>query len=516
MTQRFSRLTNRSHTQAAHANNQGFTLIEVMVAVLLLFAALAGILPFFLTGLSQASTDRYRSIANNVARERMEEIRQLDYREITMDSDEGATLPERFGTTANQRGIDFTVDYNVDSPTYEQGTLKKVTVTVSWTAPPEVSAASMTTLIHQQFLGPRGALLELLPTYDDPFGTPFSWIKSSTQAKYHLAEADWGLVFGDITRPADTVLPVYVRFAFFNDDGGSVALGDHEDDCRIGTDYLDWRFDDEGALDDVWFAYDFDAGDIPDGYWELRAVAYNQYEQPGNVWRLRVLIENGAPAAPTDFVAVPESDNETITLYWLGGPELDRDHYILERCKWDPVAGNWTAWDPVSESIGPKQVSYVDHGSVTDEEDPWGDTDTQNTYNYRIWAVDKCDPGLEGPTAELEEPVVLPPLTTTTTTETTTSSTSTTTPPSTTPTTAPSTYSVGITNNSKDNYDVVIKDSSQHTVYSQKVHKGDSVTVPNLGPGDYQVYADPDGQGSQVTQSFSLPAQAGQTILTLM
>ena len=47
-----------------------------MVAMLLL-VALAGIVPFFLTGLA-ASTVRYKSIASNIARERMEEIRRLD------------------------------------------------------------------------------------------------------------------------------------------------------------------------------------------------------------------------------------------------------------------------------------------------------------------------------------------------------------------------------------------------------------------------------------------------------
>jgi Tfp pilus assembly protein PilV len=168
----------------------GFTLIEIMVAMLLLFFALAGIVPFFLSGLSQASTVRYKSIASNIARERMEEIRRLDYREITEDATEGPTLTERFGTTAIQRDISFTLDYEVTAEAYEQGTLKKVTVNVAWTGPPTVSAASIITMIHQQFLGPRGALLELIPTYADPLNTPFPWIRGNTTVRYHLAEAD--------------------------------------------------------------------------------------------------------------------------------------------------------------------------------------------------------------------------------------------------------------------------------------------------------------------------------------
>ena len=171
--------------------NQGFTLVEIMVAVLLLVFAMAGIVPFFLGGLSQASTVRYKSIATNVARERMEEIRQLDYREIASPE----SLTTRFGSTATQRGLTFTVSYAVAESAYEAGTLKKVTVNVGWTAPPKLSAASITTMIHQQFLGPRGSYLELIPTSADPLGTPFPVIAGTTKARYHLAQADWSLVF---------------------------------------------------------------------------------------------------------------------------------------------------------------------------------------------------------------------------------------------------------------------------------------------------------------------------------
>ncbi len=58
------------------------TLIEVMVAAVILLIAMAGIVPLFVTGLTQASTIRMRSIATNVARQKMELVRQLDYREI--------------------------------------------------------------------------------------------------------------------------------------------------------------------------------------------------------------------------------------------------------------------------------------------------------------------------------------------------------------------------------------------------------------------------------------------------
>ncbi|GEM_PF-1656272 len=507
------------------SKNSGFTLIEVMVAIMLLAFALAGILPFFMGGLSQASSVRYKSIANNIARERLEEIRRLDYREITTDATEGTTLGERFGTTATQRDIPFQISYQVSEPAYKEGTLKEVTVTVSWTAPPAVSAAAVSTLIHQQFLGPRGAYLELNPTYSDPLGTPFPWIRTNTEVRYHLAEADWGLVFKDLTQPATSARDIYVRFVFFSDDGVARALGDSGEDYRINTDHLHYTTDADGNLDDVWFEYDFNASAqtadstplsprwvFPDGYMELRAQAYNEYDQPGNVWRLRVRFENGAPTQPIDFTAIPSTDNETIDLYWLGGPETDRSHYVLERSTWDPLNAVWGPWAMLSSSIPPKAVGYTDHGSVAAEEHPWGSDANQNYYVYRLYAVDKCQPGLVGPPTWADS--ALPPLTTTTTEVTETTTTSTTTPTSS-PTTTISYSTVQIVNNSTEyHYDITVKDKNKATVFTGKVKQGKTLTTSSLPGGEYQVYAT-NKDGGLLETSFSLPAQAGEAVLII-
>ena len=105
MLERAPRLRSGAAIHLKRKRSRGFTLVEVLIASLLLMLAMAGIVPFFIGGLNQASTVRYKSLATNIARERMEQIRQLDYREITEDPNEGVTLSERFGTTAEQRGI---------------------------------------------------------------------------------------------------------------------------------------------------------------------------------------------------------------------------------------------------------------------------------------------------------------------------------------------------------------------------------------------------------------------------
>ena len=319
-----------------------------------------------------------------------------------------------------------------------------------------------------------------------------------------------------------------MRFMFANDAGGMYSLGDADADYRIGPDHLHFTTAD-GQLTDVWFEYTFNVaagytdpatGDwvwhLPDGYWELRAVAYNQYNQPGNMWRLRVRVENGAPARPVNLYAVPSEDNETIELFWSGGPETDRARYVLWRSAWDPETDNWGLWVPVSNNIDPKATTYVDEGSVVAQIHPWGSDEITNHYWYWLYAVDKCSPGKEGPGASAF--TELPPESTTTTTTgteppstTTTSSTT-----STTSTTVPSTYTVSIKNSSNKHHYVEVKNEQNQTVLSKTtVKKGATLTVPDLPAGSYQIYATPISGGTTKQQSFSLPAQAGEIVYTI-
>lgn len=510
-------------THASHAGDdrtkrqRGMTLIEVMVGALLLLFAMAGIVPLFLTGLSQASGVRLKSIATNLAREKMEQIRQLDYREI-YDEDMAAldpTLGERtleslFGVTETVRDTVFTIDYVVNESGYGEGKLKEVTVNVVWEAPPPTSPASITTLIHQQFLGPRGSRLTLEPTYTDPLGTPFPLLSGATTARYYVAQADWGLVFYDLDAPSPSPRNVYARMVFFDDTGQSIPLGGASQEYKIGTSYIRYSRGDDGKIDAVWFEYAFDASILPDGYWEFRAVAYNAYSEPGNTWRLRVRVEQGAPAAPTDFSATPQSDNQTVVLNWAGGQERDRAYYVLERRTWDPYAGVWLPWVRLSDSLDPKSSSYTDRGSVASRADPWGDPSSRNVYQYSLWAIDICQPGLAGPAAVAD--VAIPPLTTTTTVV----STTTTAPVSTTTTTtSPALYSVDIKNSSSSNYDIVVRNQTGAVVYTGKVNKGKTITVSGLRSGNYQIEATASKK-PPVYQSFSLPAQAGTIVLTLL
>ncbi|OFW60562.1 MAG: hypothetical protein A2133_11920 [Actinobacteria bacterium RBG_16_64_13] len=495
------------------SRERGFTLIELMVAVLLLLIVMAGIVPFYLSTLAQASTLRYKSLATNIARERMEEIRQLDYREI----ESAGQLTARFGSTATQRDITFAVTYDVQESSYDEGVLKQVTVNVSWTGPPEPSEALISTMIHQQYLGPRGGYLTVRDQsgapYDTVPGTPFWLVKANARIKYHIAEADWGLIFSDLGSPGGSERDVYARFVLVDDGGNSIPLGPSANDYKLGTrfpyDHLDYTTAADGTLTDVWFVWQGDSRAIPDGYWEVRAVAYNIYEQPGNTWRVRLRVENGAPKAPTGFVAqVP--NYYTVNLFWVPGPERDRDYFVLERS----IDG--VTWATLESALDPDATSYVNQGSVDDPPvDPWGSETQPNSYFYRLHAVDDdwWDPS--APNVGTAETVLAYIGGSTTTTITSSSSTTTTSSSTTTTTSGQATYSVLIQNQTNKNYSITIKDSENVTVFSDTAPKNSTLTVPDLAAGEFQIIATCSGRPT-LTQSFSLPAQAGMIVMTIL
>ncbi|MBN1321046.1 MAG: prepilin-type N-terminal cleavage/methylation domain-containing protein [Thermoleophilia bacterium] len=507
MIQRLCRLTRKA---GRDSNSHGFTLIEILVASLLLLFAMAGLVPFFLTGLSQASAVRYKSIATNIARQKMEQVRQLDYREI-LDAD---FLEGRFGVSETQRDIDFDIDYAVseEDADYGAGRLKKVTVTVSWADTEYVSPASMTTMIHQQFLGPRISYLEISPLKTDYAATIFSRLHDKhageaigTTMVIHVAEADWFLIYDDLNEATMAARDAYARVVLFDDGGQPVQLGDAGNDYKI-TDVRNSVSD--SLVEDVYFYHQFNSDSIPDGYWNLQATVFNEYDEPGNTWRMRVRVENGVPGTPT-LIATPRIDNQTVDVDWVGGSERDRDYFVLQREEWDWDTSTWVNLTPLGilapDSNAYDDEGYIDAGDPDASIDPWGTDTHANAYKYILWAVDTM--ARVGTSATYV--VGIPDYSTTTTSDwvfesTTTSST----------TTTEFVEGTGyIENNDSKDWTVVVEDETGYKK-TYTVPRNDTLTISELGPGDYDFTATASGRTTR-SGSFSMPEQDGQVIVQL-
>jgi prepilin-type N-terminal cleavage/methylation domain-containing protein len=100
-------------------SKQGFSLIELMVAAAILAIVIVGIFLAFGTGFQGMTDTRDRTVATNYAREKMEDIKNKSFGEITYESPP-AYIP---GQTKFKREV--TLDDSIAN-------LKKVTTTVSW------------------------------------------------------------------------------------------------------------------------------------------------------------------------------------------------------------------------------------------------------------------------------------------------------------------------------------------------------------------------------------------------
>jgi Tfp pilus assembly protein PilV len=106
-------------------NENGFTLLEVLGAVTLLAVSLIPIMLIFYSGTFNTTATTYRNIATDFAQQKMEDIRNMSYDNIT-----AANLPSDNPSSGN-RSFTRTVTI-VLSPTGFNSDMKQITVTVSW------------------------------------------------------------------------------------------------------------------------------------------------------------------------------------------------------------------------------------------------------------------------------------------------------------------------------------------------------------------------------------------------
>ena len=128
---------------------QGFTLIEMLIAIVLIATGLMVLMQLMGVAIFADSTLEYRLIALNLANEKLEELKDDGYSHANL---EPASSPF---TEASISGFDFvdqrqwTVDYvdaNLSTSVSDTG-LKDVTVEVQWTQKGGTQSVAVETLI---------------------------------------------------------------------------------------------------------------------------------------------------------------------------------------------------------------------------------------------------------------------------------------------------------------------------------------------------------------------------------
>jgi prepilin-type N-terminal cleavage/methylation domain-containing protein len=106
---------------------KGFTLLESLVALVLLAIMLMGVTAHSMTMMGSLAQARHMAVAINLAQDRMETLMNSPYGSVNSGSDANNPLTEQ-GTAGGIYSVSWTVTN--DSPA---GDLKDVTVTTTWT-----------------------------------------------------------------------------------------------------------------------------------------------------------------------------------------------------------------------------------------------------------------------------------------------------------------------------------------------------------------------------------------------
>lgn len=155
---------------------RGFSMVELLVTIVLAGIIFAAMVPMFANALKATTRDNFRATATNIAQDRIEKIRALNYADITATNLNDPTFADgQLGGTFTPTGStkSYTIGYYfVD----EQPKYKTIEVTVSWS-----TAANDSLTMQTVVMDPTPVITGSTPT---PSTTPAP--HSTTGTNYQL------------------------------------------------------------------------------------------------------------------------------------------------------------------------------------------------------------------------------------------------------------------------------------------------------------------------------------------
>ncbi len=364
-------LVRPAHTvNPIHAGNDGFMIVEVMVASFVLIVGILGVLTMMSGALRTTVTSNTRIAATNLARELVETARELDY--DTLDDVTAQMQARGIGSgspwTIGRRGVRYTVTattctfdnpsdgYATTAPANACGTnaagtdsngddFRRATFRIEWSDAGAARSISQTTLLVNPAggLGPRILTIAPLTQTITANVATASVVWTTTGAQSLRWTADDGAGGGSIT--------------------GSTSFTTAWD---IGT---------SGS-----------AVEVLDGVYTISAQAFDDRDIPGETKRADVLLNRRAPYATTGFAGGRNTrDGDIVDFEW----SLNRERDILGyRVTWAGPDDAFATGDEeqvcpapaVGSMLAPTTKSCADF-------DP-----APGTQKYAVTAIDR-DPG---------------------------------------------------------------------------------------------------------------------------
>jgi len=326
----------------------GFSMVELLVTVIIAGIAFAAMVPVFVGASQKASGDKMRNIALNVAQDRMEKIRQLDYDQITEANLESSTFAGgQFGTTwttysgGSSKVFDVAYDLQNEGGSGASPAYVRVRVTVTWTPPPSpVKAVELQTYVSRQYAGPQITNLEL---------TPLGGTGEIVSVPLTITAT---VALGDRASTAK------VAFYIFGENGMLVKQAE----VKTGQ---------AGNTSPGVYTISWDAAGAGDGEYSFRAQAYLANDDVGNTWaRTATLNLTNGLLQVTGLTVTP--GDTVLGLSWDKVISTKFSHYELWRG--DSSGGETILVDDLTSN------GYTDTGLVN-----------SHAYYYVVYAVNEDD-----------------------------------------------------------------------------------------------------------------------------
>lgn len=314
---------------------RGFSFVELLVTIVIAGIAFAAMVPLFVQAQQVSSGDKMRAVALNLAQDRVEKIRQLDFELITPGNladnsfyfgEFGSSWKEQ--TEAGQKA--FSVAYSVTdksvSATDTRIAYKVVTVTVDWVGPPKPhKTAVLTTMIYRQYAGPELVDFSILgtdlgPTDPAPNSEPMI-VSSLVHMQATVNAADLNSMQPRVIGVAPNQHTVVGRVDFLVTSSAGAASP------TISVPYSTTSST-PAVFPATWTVPGGTLG-AADGYYTFKAVAFTAMSSPGNSWELTYRIETGPPAAVTNLAGTAGLTLASLT--WDASTTGDVDHYVVKR-----------------------------------------------------------------------------------------------------------------------------------------------------------------------------------------
>jgi type II secretory pathway pseudopilin PulG len=347
----------------------GFSFVELLITIIIASLAFVAMVPVFVGAQQASSGDLMRNSALQLAQDKLEKIRGLDYDLIDQTALTNNTVPNNlFGTdvtwsTGGGGSRQFTVAYGVSyigkdgnaGAALGSESYKQVTVTVSWTAPPSpVAPVVLSTMVSKQYAGPQIVSVNLGPAnvlHTDAMTNTTTIIGGPLVVDVHLAPED----ILSMNQAAAEQNRGYVLFTITPLNGTEVA----NEKVTLPV----------SAGEPGHYQYSWDNALAPNGVYIIQAVAVAGFgsRSQGLPWSLALQFTNNSPPPPTDLAAL--AGDASVVLTWTTAATGGVERYEVFRST--------------------DNANYTHIGDATTDTS-YTDTTVTNdtTYYYKVRTVD--------------------------------------------------------------------------------------------------------------------------------